>query len=132
MPKTCATLTEYIDSLPYGDSPIADPFTSLVINFNVSTVIHRDRDDQDICLVLVASDCTGGELCMLEPGLVLDLRPGDFVIFPSMDISHFNLHFNSCRSSLVFTSDRHGRKWAHTNNNWRHNLFVRSTLQLVK
>lgn len=64
---------------------------------------------------------------MLEPGLVLDLRPGDLVIFPLTDISHFNLHYNGRHCSFVFTSDRHGWQWIDNNNGWWHNHFMRST-----
>ncbi|KAF8871280.1 hypothetical protein CPB84DRAFT_1623617, partial [Gymnopilus junonius] len=80
-------------SLPNcGVSPVY-PFGGYVLNINVSTRIHHDTGDQHICLVLVISDCVGGELVFKEPGLVLDLKNGDVVIFTSKDISHFNQHF---------------------------------------
>lgn len=128
LPGICAQLFQFVDTLPYGDIPVCPPFTSLVLNFNVNTLIHRDQDDQEVCLVLVVSDCVGGELCLYEPGIVLDLHPGDLVIFPSKDISHFNLDYKGRRASWVFTSDKHGKSWVDNNNGWRHNLFMRSTL----
>lgn len=105
LPETYRQLMDFVDVVPYSDPPPVAPFCSLVLNFNVATGIHRDPQDLEICLVLVISDCVGGELCLLEPGLVLDLRPGDLVIFPSADISHFNLPFIGKRCSVVLNTD---------------------------
>ncbi|KAF8869528.1 hypothetical protein CPB84DRAFT_1755006 [Gymnopilus junonius] len=104
------------------------PFGSYVLNVNVSTRIHRDTGDQHICLVLVISDCVGGELVFKEPGLVLDLKNGDVVIFASKDISHFNQHFVGKRASLVFHTDSCSKGWVKDANGWLHNIcFRRST-----
>lgn len=95
-----------------------------MINLNVTTSFHRDPQDQDICMVLVISDCQGGELCLYEPGLVVELRCGDMIIFKSVNISHFNLHFKGKRASFVFHSDRAGGAWAKDRNGWQaHNMF---------
>lgn len=94
---------------------------------NVTTRIHRDRGDQDICLILVLSDCKGGDLCLMEPGLVLQLDHGDIVIFPSADISHFNLHYQGKRASVVFHSDRAGANWVKDRNGWKENSSMHTT-----
>lgn len=60
----------------------------------------------------------GGELCLAEPGLVVPLRSGDFFVFPSCSITHFNLLYTGIRASLVCHSDREGVRWAQDYNGW--------------
>ena len=40
-------------------SPV-HPFLSLVINLNVATLAHRDRQDKELCVVLAVGDFDGG------------------------------------------------------------------------
>ncbi len=63
---------------------------------------------------------------MFEPGIVLGLRNGDVVIFPSAAISHFNLHYKGMRASIVLHSDKRGMEWAADRNGWDHNIFMRT------
>ena len=51
-------------------------FSGYIVNINVSTRAHRDLQDKKICLIIVISseDCIGGELCLVELGLVLRLQ----------------------------------------------------------
>jgi hypothetical protein len=117
LPETYQKLTGYANCLP-GDEFVAGyPFCGLVLNLNISTKIHRDPEDLDICLIIVISECTGGELVMYEPGLVVGQRNGDMIAFPSGDISHFNMDFSGFRSSIVFHSDAASESWTgpHTN-----------------
>ena len=108
--------------LPGNAHSIVHPFLSLVVNLNVTTSAHRDRQDKALCVVLVIGDHTGGELCMYEPGLVFPLRNGDFVAFPSYRITHFNLHFVGRRASIVFHTDREMDKWTNGGRNgWEGN-----------
>ena len=86
------------------------PFRGFVLNLNVSVKVHRDAKDLLACLVLPISTFTGGELCLVEPGLVIPLRSGDLVVLPSHKISHFNLTYSSKRASLVDHTDREGLK----------------------
>lgn len=81
------------------------------MNFNVSTRAHRDPMDREICTVLVLSECEGGELVLYEYGLVLELRSGDLVCFPSMKVTHFNLDYKGKRASFVFHSDKDYKRW---------------------
>ncbi|KAF8880703.1 hypothetical protein CPB84DRAFT_1751361 [Gymnopilus junonius] len=113
LPDAFKELSIFVDMLPNcGISPVY-PFGGYVLNINVSTRIHRDMGDKDICLVLVISsdNCRGGKLVLMEPGLVLKLRNGDMVIFPSRNIIHFNLHFCRKRVSLVFHTDKCSKGW---------------------
>ena len=111
----------YAQQLPGHASSPCYPFAGFVINLNVSTKVHRDAKDHLICLVLPVGNFIGGELCLVEPGLVLPLRSGDMTIFPSQDISHFNLTYQGARASLVCHTDREGLKWVEDRFKWRGN-----------
>lgn len=126
LPETYISLSHFVDILPYSDVSPVYPFGGFVVNINVTTKIHRDHGDHDICVVVALSDCTGGELCLFEPGLVLELQHGDVVIFASADISHFNLHYQGFRASLICHSDKSGLAWAEDRNGWSHNDFMRT------
>jgi hypothetical protein len=80
-----------------------------------------------LCLVLVVSDCQGGSLCFYEPGLVLDLKNGDIVLFKSDCLSHFNLYFKEIRASLVFHSDKASGALVSNRNGWKDHSDLRST-----
>jgi len=111
LPKSYQKLTGYANCLP-GDEFLAGyPFGGIVLNLNIATKIHRDPEDLDLCLIIVISDCTGGDLVMFEPGLVLVQKNGDMIAFPSGDISHFNMDFLGFRSSVVFHSDAASESW---------------------
>ena len=69
--------------------------------------------DLDVCLIIVISKCIGGDLVLLEPGLVLEQRNGDAMVFPlaSGDISHYNMNFVGFCASIVFHSDCASETW---------------------
>ncbi|KAG1898724.1 uncharacterized protein F5891DRAFT_913685, partial [Suillus fuscotomentosus] len=93
LPEEYEVIIELSHNLPGGEcSPVA-PFLSIVININVTTEAHRDRFDKDLCLILPIGKFKAGALVHFEQGLVLELRCGNFVIFPSDDTTHFNLHY---------------------------------------
>jgi hypothetical protein len=102
LPDSYKKLAEYANCLP-GDEFVAGyPFGGIILNLNIATKIHRDSEDLDLCLIIVISKCVGGDLVLLEPGLVLGQRNGDAMVFPSGDISHYNLNFVVFRASIVF------------------------------
>ena len=107
-----------------NDFSPAYPFGGFVLNINVVTQAHRDAKDFDICLVLVIGQHVGGELCLFEPGLVMPLQEGDMVAFPSGKITHFNLHYEGTRASVILHSDYAGKAWAETRNGWMNNKFM--------
>ncbi|TFK59405.1 hypothetical protein BDN72DRAFT_905877 [Pluteus cervinus] len=115
-------LKEFVEALPGNAVSPASPFSGFVINLNAVTQAHRDWNDQSICVVTVISDpdCEGGELVLVEPGLVLDLKCGDMVIFPSSQLSHFNLHFKGIRASVVCHSDKYATSWLADRNGWQY------------
>lgn len=115
-----------IEVLPLGDPTMVHPFTGFVINFNVTTLVHRDYKDKEVCIVFQFSDCVGGSLVLVEPGIVVHLRHGDGIIFRSHKISHLNLDFVGERVSLVFHSDRSMDNWLRDRNSWINNIFMRT------
>ncbi|KAG1884557.1 hypothetical protein F4604DRAFT_1574409, partial [Suillus subluteus] len=75
-------------------SPVL-PFLSLVFNINVITKGHRDGKDKDFCLVLPIGVFVGGELVMMETGLMVEVLQGGFLllillilIYTTKDVGH--------------------------------------------
>lgn len=90
-----------------------------MINFSVATGGHRDLKDLEFCAISTfRKDWKGGKLCLYEAKLVIDLRPGDIIIFPSGRITHFNLHFEGEKGSLVLHTDRELKRAADDCNGW--------------
>ncbi|KAJ7498855.1 hypothetical protein FB451DRAFT_1548628 [Mycena latifolia] len=118
LPDDYEELKIYVSQLPLNERSLAYPFGGFVINVSVSTRGHRDHFDKLFCVVIPFGDWTGGELCLFEPGFVFRLRPWDILIFPSCDITHFNLHFEGVRLSLVLHSDKYGDQWVRDGNGW--------------
>lgn len=120
-------MDQYCDVLPSDDLAPAYPYTGFVLNFNVTTSIHRDWKDLSLCCVLVISseDCQGGDLCFEELGVVLGLKSGDMVLFNSSKLSHFNLEYEGERCSVVFHSDSGLNAWLHNNRNgWGDSAYI--------
>ena len=126
LPKNVAELKIALEVLPCSHTSPVYPFAGYVVNLNVSTRAHRDLQDKDICLIIVISDddCVGGELCLVELGLVLALRNGDAIVFASTKITHFNAHFKGRRVSLVFQTDKHLNSWVEDRGGWKQIITV--------
>ena len=117
LPNEYNILSMDADVLPGNAQSIVHPFLSLVVNLNVATLAHRDRNDKTICVVLVLGDHVGGDLCLYEAGLVIPLKTGDFVAFPSARLTHFNLHFIGQHASIVLHTDREIEAWTNGHRN---------------
>jgi hypothetical protein len=124
LPTTYENLCIFADVLPGNEVSPAHPFGGFVLNINVVTGAHRDVKDLELCLVLAVGNHTGGELCLVEPGLVLRLRNGDMAIFPSGRLTHFNLHYQGTRASVVLHSDYAGKIWGENRMGWQHHNFM--------
>lgn len=126
LPDTYEVLAQFADLLPCGEVSPAYPFTGYVLNINVTTRIHRDWGDKEICLVLPIFDsgCIGGELCLKELGLVMRMKSLDVIIFASHQLSHFNLNYIGKRASLVLHSDRGGDAWVCDRDGWENNIYT--------
>jgi hypothetical protein len=57
-------------------------------------------------------------------GLVLDLKEGDILIFPSHRITHFNLHFDGVCGSIVLHSNKEVKSWNTSRNGWDGHMVV--------
>ncbi|GBE82502.1 hypothetical protein SCP_0408860 [Sparassis crispa] len=124
LPEVYKSLEIFAEVLPGREVSPCHPFTSMVLNVNVVTHVHRDVKDLKACLVLVLGDHTGGDLCLVEPGLVFPLRAGDLVVFHSGDVTHFNLHYRGERASLVLHSDAEGKHWQEDQMGWKDNDYM--------
>ena len=112
--------------LPDNNTSAVRPFVGLVINLNVITAAHRDSKDDTVCLVLALGDFDGGELCLYEPGLIIPLQHGDFIIFPSFRFTHFNLHYKGRRASVVLHTDREMSNWRDgERNGWGNKMYFK-------
>ncbi|KAJ3911096.1 hypothetical protein F5877DRAFT_73445, partial [Lentinula edodes] len=67
------------DLLPLNDTSPASLFTSIVVNINVGTLAHRDKNDGYACICVTIGNPKGGELGMYEPKLLIETRNGDVV-----------------------------------------------------
>lgn len=110
----------YCDILLCSEVPATYPFAGFVVNLCVCTDGHRDSQDaEDMCVVMQFSrNCKGGGLCLYEAGLVFEMESGDILIFPSRLLTHFNLHFDGIRASLVLHTDKHCKDWIADRNGW--------------
>ena len=126
LPDIYESIAMYASVLPGHSTPPAYPFSGFVLNVNVSTLAHRDGKDLLACLVIPVGSFTGGELGLVEPGLLLRLRTGDAVIFPSCDITHFNTTYTGTRASLVCHSDRAGMDWVENRLGWQGHSYLDS------
>ena len=124
LPDQYDTIRLFAEALPGKEASPTFPFSGFAVNINVVTRAHRDVKDETLCVVLVVGSFDGGELVLWEPGLVLELQNGHAVAFPSMEITHFNLHFKGKRASLVLHTDASGTNYHKTRNGWSSNSYV--------
>lgn len=116
-------LVSWIEKLPLNAYAPTEPWSGVVVNANSAARAHRDPGDDNHCMVMVASDCTGGDLVFHELGLVFSARNGDASLFRSASLTHYNLDFTGIRGSLVFHSDKAGNRWKKDSNGWQNNIY---------
>ncbi|KAJ7643262.1 hypothetical protein B0H17DRAFT_959768, partial [Mycena rosella] len=124
LPEDYDELSIYVEALPLDAASPYYPFGGFVINISACKWAHRDKGDKRLCLVVPFGSFTGGQLCLYETGFSFDLQLGDVLIFPSCDLTHFNLHFSGQRGTLVLHSDRQGDSWIRDYHGWS-SFFVR-------
>lgn len=112
-----------MDIFPLQDTSAMKPFTSVVINLNGITVAHKDEGDEGGCIIIVLGSFVGGELALYEPRVVLNVQHGGVVTFRSRDYTHFNLHYDGIRASVVIHSDRTGEAFRKNGNGWNKKVF---------
>jgi hypothetical protein len=125
LPEEYKEIKVFADVLPLNQFPASYPFSSFVLNIHASTQGHKDAKDKKFCCVIPFGKWVHGQLVLHEPGIVLDLTPGDVVIFPSRHITHFNLHVDGVRCSLTLFSDNHAQDWVRFRNGWQDHMVVK-------
>ncbi|KAL0954397.1 hypothetical protein HGRIS_003381 [Hohenbuehelia grisea] len=108
----------FAENLPGDEASPVFPFSGVVVNLNVQTTLHIDGQDTVMCLVLAIGEFSGGDLCLLEAGLRVEVRNGDWIVFDSKNISHFNMPYVGRRASFVLHSDKAGERWVKEHNGW--------------
>lgn len=122
LPDEMQEMRVTIDNLPGHQLSPTAPFAGLVVNINCITQAHRDKDKM-LCMVAPLGPFEGADLCFYEQGLVIPLRSGDLVIFRSSETTHFNLHFQGMRASLVFHTDKELDVFTETENHWSQTVY---------
>ena len=120
-PDDVELLQRMAEVLPAGKEAFGGIFTNLVLNFGVSTMGHRD-DDFCLCVVFTLGAYTGGALALHEPRLVLDLKPGSIVAFPSDKFTHFNEPMQGLRISTVLHTEKSQIRWLKDRHGWGPNI----------
>lgn len=85
-------------------------FPTIAINFNVISKYHWDDNDDPngLCVLVALGDFEGGELCFPQLQIVVKLKPGQVVIFPSCLLLHGNLPITKgIRFSVVYFVHKH-------------------------
>jgi hypothetical protein len=118
LPEEYDHIEVYCNNLPLNNSPGTHPFAGIVVNFCVSTDSHRDWSDNVLCVVIPFGTWEDGEIVLFELKLVIKMKSGDVLFFPSCHITHFNLHFSGLRGSIVLHSDGTGKNWVDNLNGW--------------
>ena len=106
LPDKFKNLSILVDALPLNEWMPAYPFSGIVINVNIATRAHRDKADEEVCLVITISECLGGALVLHESGIVVESDNGDCVGFSSVTQTHYNLDFIGLRASMVLHTDK--------------------------
>ncbi|KAJ7256002.1 hypothetical protein C8J57DRAFT_1721597 [Mycena rebaudengoi] len=116
-PDLVEKLSARIRFLPGNEKCPFAPYGGVVVNMGGCSDAHTDElDDEDHCVVIpFTRNCVGGALVLHEAGTVLDLHAGDMVLFLSARLTHFNLHFQGIRASLVFHTDMSLKLWDRVN-----------------
>jgi hypothetical protein len=108
---------KYSDELPFNAVLPCRPWGGYAVNMGVSTTAHRDRD-KGVCFVGPFGNWRGGELVLFEYGLIVEHVGGAGFFFQSSSCTHFNLHFEGTRGSVVFHTDREATQWNVDRNGW--------------
>lgn len=96
--------------LPPRRPKVADPFCTICINENCTTLRHKDHMDtkDGVCVVYCWGDFKGGELVFDELKMVVPLLPGQLIFFRSAILTHWNQRVTSGKrnSFVLFTGSR--------------------------
>ena len=89
---------------PFAPKPFGI-FPMIAINFNITSNYHWDEKDEPngLCFLVALGDFEGGELHFPQLQIVVKLRPGQVVAFPSCLLLHGNFKVTKgIRFSIVY------------------------------
>ncbi|KAK1233995.1 histidine kinase osmosensor [Marasmius sp. AFHP31] len=125
-PTDYVKLEAFVQALPMHIASPFHPFSGGALNVNCATKAHKDGMDYlGRCLYLLIHECTGGKLVLEEAGLVIRYNSGDFIIFDSETITHYNLDFKGMRISFALSTDKAAAQWVKDRNGWILNIYMR-------
>jgi hypothetical protein len=122
LPDIHSELALFCEILPLNSRPSTHPFPGCIINLSVATEAHWDAGDDLICVVIPFGEFEDGELVLLEARTILDIQEGDVFMFPSFQLTHFNMAFKGVRGSIVMHSDKDAKRWKLNRNGWQHHM----------
>ncbi|KAJ8507335.1 hypothetical protein ONZ45_g10290 [Pleurotus djamor] len=105
LPEESRVESIFASFLPGSQPSPIFPFSGIMINLNMQTTIHTDSEDVLMCLVLP----------------IVELRHGDWIVFNSKKLLHFNMPYVGKRASFVMHSDGAGEFWVKNRNGWKNN-----------
>jgi hypothetical protein len=65
-------------------------FTTVAVTNGVSNILHADKNNGGLTWVIPLGDWEGADLCILQEGVQVAIKPGDAVVFQANFIAHFN------------------------------------------
>jgi hypothetical protein len=89
---------------PFAPRPFG-VFPMIAINYNTISDYHWDKHDDpnSLCCLVVLGDFEGGELCFPQLKIIIPLRPGQILLFPSRLLLHGNFVVTKgIRHSVVY------------------------------
>jgi hypothetical protein len=89
---------------PFAPRPFG-VFPMIAINYNTISDYHWDKHDDpnSFCCLVVLGDFEGGELCFPQLKIIVPLRPGQVLLFPSRLLLHGNFTITKgIRHSIVY------------------------------
>lgn len=80
--------TKLIEDLPELD--FLGAFTTVAVTNGISNVMHTDAGDGGLTWVVPIGEWEGGDLCIPQAGIRIEVRPGDAIAFQANFLAHFS------------------------------------------
>jgi hypothetical protein len=122
LPEIHSQLSVFCEILPLNSRPSTYPFPGCIINLLVATEAHWDSGDDIVCVVIPFGEFKDAELVLMEARTMVDIQEGDVFIFPSFQLTHFNMAFKGVRGSIVMHSDKDAKRWRTDRNGWQNHM----------
>lgn len=112
LPTETDQLLKEVEDLPFRRSVPCRPFGGFVLNFNAITNAHLDPKDLLGCFLVPFGEYEGGEVALMDLGIVFEMMNCDTLWFISKEFEHINLNYKGLRGSFVFQTDAALRDWS--------------------